>query len=789
MPKKAKTQSKDKKKIPAKAPVAVKKTKPVKPKAPKTPRISAAKTPAAKKLPSKKSPDIEALPAGADIPSPSAAPLAHPGPLPRVGDTGRTEPQSGVSSTAKGAAAPRHAPPELPSSLSSPRPSGASGSQGSVPGAAKMAPLAQAPSASPSPVAAKPPAPVPAPAPAAAKDPEKPGAQKSSPPSAAQPAAPAAAAKSAPEPKKLKVQSLLTVRELSEKIGVQVNELISKLMKMGVYCTINQRLDDDSAMIIAQEYGYVLEIAPLYAAAELSSAVEKVEDAADWKPRAPIVTIMGHVDHGKTSLLDAVRKSRIMEKEAGGITQHIGAYKVSLPKGDIVFLDTPGHEAFTAMRARGSQVTDIIVLVVAANDGVMPQTEEAIDHARAAGVPIIVAVNKIDVAGANPQNTRQQMAQYDLNPEDWGGKTIFVDISAKKRLNIDRLLEAILLEAEMQELKADPDRPGSGVILEAKLDSRRGLVATLLVQNGTVKIGDPFVVGPCYGKVRALISDRRQQLREAGPSTPVEILGINGTALQAGDVFSVTTNERQAREIAEKRGLIQREAAFAHQKHVTFLNLRSQISDRKLKELPIILKADAHGSIQAIQDNLGKLGTSEIQIRFLHCGVGNITESDVLLAQASNAIILGFHIDTEPRAKAVAEKSGLEMRLYSVIYELEADMRAAMEGLLEPEIVETTVAALEVRAVFQVAKIGKIAGCVVLDGKVRRGSPVKIMRNAQLVMESKIVGLKRFKEDAKEVERGMECGVQLENFQNCQPNDRIEVISKEKRLRRLEHSK
>ncbi|OGS05172.1 MAG: translation initiation factor IF-2 [Elusimicrobia bacterium RIFCSPLOWO2_12_FULL_59_9] len=771
MPKKAKTEPKDKKKITAKAPAAAKKTKPAKLKALKTPKISAAKKPAAKKLPGKKSPDIESLAAGAEIPAPAAA---HPAPLPRVGDAGRMEPQSGVSS--------------------SPRPSGASGSQGSVPGAAQGAPLAQtsatAPSAAPSPVAAKPSAPVPAPAPAAAKAPEKPGTQKSSPPPAAQPsAAPAAAAKAAPEPKKLKVQSLLTVRELSEKIGVQVNELISKLMKMGVYCTINQRLDDDSAMIIAQEYGYVLEIAPLYAAAELSSAVETVEDAADLKPRAPIVTIMGHVDHGKTSLLDAVRKSRIMEKEAGGITQHIGAYKVSLPKGDIVFLDTPGHEAFTAMRARGSQVTDIIVLVVAANDGVMPQTEEAIDHARAAGVPIIVAVNKIDVAGANPQNTRQQMAQYDLNPEDWGGKTIFVDISAKKRLNIDRLLEAILLEAEMQELKADPDRPGSGVILEAKLDSRRGLVATLLVRNGTVKIGDPFVVGPCYGKVRALISDRRQQLREAGPSTPVEILGINGTALQAGDVFSVTANERQAREIAEKRGLIQREAAFAHQKHVTFLNLRSQISDRKLKELPIILKADAHGSIQAIQDNLGKLGTSEIQIRFLHCGVGNITESDVLLAQASNAIILGFHVDTEPRAKAVAEKSGLEVRLYSVIYELEADMRAAMEGLLEPEIVETTVAALEVRAVFQVAKIGKIAGCVVLDGKVRRGSLVKIMRNAQLVMESKIVGLKRFKEDAKEVERGMECGVQLENFQNCQPNDRIEVISKEKRLRRLEHSK
>jgi len=497
---------------------------------------------------------------------------------------------------------------------------------------------------------------------------------------------------------------------------------------------------------------------------------------------------MGHVNHGKTSLLDAVRKSQLAEQEAGGITQHIGAYKVSTPKGSIVFLDTPGHEAFTAMRARGAKVTDIVILVVAADDGIMPQTIEAIDHAKAADVPIVVAINKIDLPQANAQKVKQSLSSRGLNPEEWGGKTIMVEVSAKKRLNLEKLLEMILLEAELLELKANPKRPANGVILEAKVDPKRGNVATVLVLNGTLRAGNHFVAGLCHGKIRALTDDQGKKLDSAGPATPVEILGLNGIP-QAGDSFSVVEKEQKAREIAEKRRLISREETLAHRKHVSLQILKQQADQKLTKELHIILKTDVQGSEGALRDSLEKLPTSEIRLKVLHSGIGNVNESDVLLAAASDAVIIGFHVDTEPRAKEESERTGVEIRVYSIIYEVLADVKAAMEGLLEPELVEISIGRLEIRQVFKIPKVGNIAGCIVAAGKAQRGALVRVFRAQKSIFEGRVTGLKRFKEDAREVEKGLECGVSIEGFQNFQPGDVLEVLIREKRTRRLETAK
>ncbi|MBI4371962.1 MAG: translation initiation factor IF-2 [Elusimicrobia bacterium] len=600
------------------------------------------------------------------------------------------------------------------------------------------------------------------------------------------PPAEAPAAKSAL--KKIQVSSMITVRELAEKMEVKNNDVIKKLMSLGIFATINQRLEADAAQLVAADFGFELAVVAMYKEEELAVKKSEAEDPARLKPRPPVVTIMGHVDHGKTSLLDAIRSTRVAEGEAGGITQHIGAYKVATEKGEIVFLDTPGHAAFTALRARGAKVTDVVVLVVSATDGVMPQTIEAIDHAKAAGVPIVAAVNKIDLPGANPQKIRQELAGHGLQAEEWGGKTIFVDVSAKKRLNLDKLLESLLLQAEILELKANPDRLAYGAILEARMDPKRGAVATVLVQAGTLKVGDAFVAGLSHGKVKALVDDRGARIDSAGPSTPVEVLGLMGSP-QAGDAFTAVENEKAARDIAEKRGLIHREQTLAHQKHMTLVGLRSALNagQSKAKDLNILLKADVQGSLQALRDSLEGLSTSECRVRIIHAGVGNASESDVLLASASDAVTLLFHADAEPRAQEIATREGVELRRYEIIYELIEDVKAALEGLLAPEIVDVVVGKGEVKQLFKV-KAGTVAGCAVRDGKVARGSLIRVVRGGQAVHEGRVTTLKRFKDDVKEVEKGMDCGIAIEGFDGFQPGDLLEFYVKETRVRRLSQS-
>ncbi|MBI5629529.1 MAG: translation initiation factor IF-2 [Elusimicrobia bacterium] len=662
-------------------------------------------------------------------------------------------------------------------------------------------PQAAAPAAPQAPVLPRPAA-APAPRPFVPRPGEPPGGGQRPPPPQARPAAPqgkpaqkapppkesskpaAEAAQSKSALKRLEISSMITVREIAEKMEVKPNDLIKELMALGIFATINQRLETDAAAIVAQEFGYELKVMAMYKEEELESRSSRSEKPENLKSRPPVVTIMGHVDHGKTSLLDAIRSTRVAEGESGGITQHIGAYKVGTPKGDIVFLDTPGHEAFTAMRARGAKVTDIVILVVSATDGVMPQTIEAIDHAKAASVPIIVAVNKIDLPGANPQRIRQELSKHGVMSEEWGGKTIFVDVSAKKRLHLDVLLDMISLQAEMLEIKANPDRPGYGVILEARLDPKRGNVATLLVQVGSVKIGDSFVAGLCYGKIKALIDDTGKRLGAAAPSTPVEILGFMETP-QAGDVFSVVSDERQARDIAEKRRLLHREQSFAHQRHMTLVGLKSQVSGPAAKDLNIVLKADVQGSLQALKDSLEGLTGPECRVRIIHSGIGNASESDVLLASASDAVTLLFHADVEPRAQELAQREGVEIRRYQVIYDLIADVKAALEGLLEPEIVDVVAGKGEVREVFSVKGGARIAGCFVREGKVVRGGLARVVRGASVVHEGKISSLKRFKDDVKEVEKGLECGLGFDNFADFQKGDQLEFIVKESRTRRL----
>ncbi len=591
-----------------------------------------------------------------------------------------------------------------------------------------------------------------------------------------------------PALKKIKVSSMITVRELSEKMELKTNDVIKKLMGLGIFATINQRLETEAAQVVASDFGFELEVVAMYKEEELAVTKAEKEDPAKLKPRSPVVTIMGHVDHGKTSLLDAIRSARVAEGESGGITQHIGAYKVKIDKGEIVFLDTPGHEAFTAMRARGAKVTDIVILVVSATDGIMPQTIEAIDHAKAAAVPIVVAVNKIDLPGANPQKIRQDLANHGLQAEEWGGKTIFVDVSAKKRLNLDKLLESLALQAEILELKANPDRPAYGTVLEAKMDPKRGAVSTVLVQAGTLRLGDAFVAGLAHGKIKALLDDAGKRIEVAGPATPVEILGIMGTP-QAGDAFTVVEDERAARDIAEKRRLIHREQTMAHQKHMTLVGLRTALNSgqSKAKDLHILLKADMQGSLQALRDSLEGLSTTECRVRIIHGAIGNANESDILLASASDAVTLLFNAEIEPRAAELADREGVEVRKYQVIYDLIEDVKAALEGLLAPEIVDVVVGKGEVKALFKV-KSGVIAGSAIRDGKISRGGHIRVLRDGSVIHTGKVTTLRHFKDDVKEVEKGMECGIGIEGFNDVAVGDLLEFFVKESRVRRLSQS-
>ena len=560
----------------------------------------------------------------------------------------------------------------------------------------------------------------------------------------------------------------ISVKDLAEKLEIRAKDLIARLLAKGVFATINQTLDAELASEMARFFGAETNVISFeeQAAKEVAETAAGEEGAAsEGVPRPPVVTIMGHVDHGKTTLLDSIRSTSVAEGEAGGITQHIGAYKVSMQDKDspaygreIVFLDTPGHEAFTRMRSRGAKATDIVVLVVAADDGVMPQTVEAIDHAHAAEVPIIVAVNKIDKPGALPERVKKQLADRGLMPEDWGGKTVFVDVSAKQKTNLNLLLEMICLVADLQELKANPDRPAAGVVLEAKLDRGRGPVATVLVQNGSLSTGDNFIVGNVYGKVRAMFDDRGHQLTVAPPSTPVEIIGMEGLP-QAGDQFLVVADRDKARGISDYREQKFREATLAKSSRVSLEGLAEQLKSAGIKELNIILKGDVQGSVEVLSDLLGKMSTDKVRLKVLRSGVGAITESDVLLASASNAIIIGFNVRPERKAQELAEQEEVDIRLHSIIYELQDEIKRAMTGLLEPTIKETYQGRAEVLDTFRIPKVGTVAGCRVADGLLKRDSEVRLLRDNVVIFKGKIGSLRRFKDDASQVTNGMECGI------------------------------
>ncbi len=575
--------------------------------------------------------------------------------------------------------------------------------------------------------------------------------------------------------KVIKVEEGITVKDFAEKIGQKAGEVIKKLMEMGVMATINQPIDLDAAVLIADGYGLKIEVTPLVNEENLLE--EAADEPATLEPRPPVVTIMGHVDHGKTSLLDAVRQTKIVDLEAGGITQHIGAYKVSVNQKEIVFLDTPGHEAFTAMRARGAQVTDIVILVVAADDGVMPQTIEAINHAKAAGVPIIVAINKIDKPNVNPERVKNSLVEYGLIPEAWGGQTIFAEVSAKKKIGIENLLEMILLQAEVLELKANPNKMARGTVIEAKLDKGRGPIATVLVRRGTLKVGDAFVTGIHYGRVRALIDDEGKRVDEAMPSTPVEVLGLPGVPV-AGDSFIIVEDERKARQITTLR--LQKAKAIEQmiKRPVSLEDLHQQIKEGEVKELSIIVKADVQGSVEAVKDALEKLSTEQIKLRVIHGAVGGITETDVMLASASNAIIIGFTVRPEPKAQEIADREKVDIRVYRVIYDAINDVKAAMEGLLEPTLKERVLGRAEVRQTFSIPKVGVVAGVYVTDGTMTRASAgIRVIRDNVIVYEGKIGSLKRFKEDVKEVQGGYECGIGIENFNDIKIGDVLEAYT------------
>ncbi|MDX5321674.1 MAG: translation initiation factor IF-2, partial [Bacteroidota bacterium] len=584
------------------------------------------------------------------------------------------------------------------------------------------------------------------------------------------------------EQKILKVTEFISANELAKMMDVGVNEVITACFSLGMMVSINQRLDAEMISIIAEEFGYEVE----FVGADVQEAIEEEVDAEeDLLPRAPIVTVMGHVDHGKTSLLDHVRKANVIAGEAGGITQHIGAYEVTLESGKkITFLDTPGHEAFTAMRARGAKMTDVAIIVIAADDDVMPQTKEAIAHAQAASVPMVFAINKIDKDGANPDRVREQLAQMDILVEDWGGKYQCQEISAKKGLNIDELLEKVLLEAELLELKANPNKRASGTVVEAQLDKGRGIVTTVMVQGGTLRVGDPFVAGIHSGKVKAMFNERGKKITEAGPATPVTLLGFAG-APQAGDRFVVTATDQEARDISNKRQQLQREQGLRTQKHITLDEIGRRLAIGNFKELNIIVKGDVDGSVEALSDSLLKLSTEEIQINVIQKAVGQISETDVMLASASDAIIVGFQVRPSSQAKKLAENEGIEIKYYSVIYKAIEEIKDAMEGMLEPEIEEKEVCNIEVREVFKITKVGTIAGCYVLDGKITRNTKVRLVRDGVVVHTGELDSLKRFKDDVKEVSAGYECGIGLKNYNDLKEGDIIEGFEEVEVKRKL----
>ena len=569
------------------------------------------------------------------------------------------------------------------------------------------------------------------------------------------------------------IPETITVKDLSAELKKTSGEIIKKLLAYGIMATINNEIDFDTAFLIAGEFGVTAHKKEVVTDEDIlfDDSEDKEEDL---KPRPPVIVVMGHVDHGKTSLLDAVRSTNVIEGEAGGITQAIGAYKVEINGREITFLDTPGHEAFTAMRARGAQITDIAILVVAANDGVMPQTIEAIDHAKAAGIPIIVAINKIDVEGANPDKVKQELAEYGLVSEDWGGDTIFVPISAKKKINIDNLLEMVLLVADMKELKANPNKQAKGVVIEAKLDKSKGPVATMLVQRGTLDIGDTILVGSVIGRIRTMTDDKGHKVKKAGPSTPVEITGLTEVP-EAGDTFYEVKDEKTAKHLMERRKRQARDKALKASSRVTLDDLFSQIEKGNLKQLNIIVKADVQGSVEAVKQALEKLSNDEVKVKVIHANVGAITESDVTLANVSNAIIIGFNVRPQPIAKDMADKENVEIKTYSVIYNAIEDVEAAMKGMLDPVFKEVVIGNAEVRQTFKISDVGTIAGCYVTNGKVARNAGVRVLRDNVVIHDGKLISLKRMKDDAKEVAKGFECGIQIENFNDIKEGDIIET--------------
>ncbi len=584
--------------------------------------------------------------------------------------------------------------------------------------------------------------------------------------------------------KSIRIEAGTSVKDFADKMGVKVQDVIMRLMAMGVMTTITEPVDPEAAMLVAEQLGIAVEIQQ----EEPEEAIlgESEDSPEDLLTRPPVVTIMGHTDHGKTSLLDAIRKSKVAEGEAGGITQHIGAYTVSINGRDITFLDTPGHEAFTAMRARGAKATDVVVLVVAADDGVMPQTVEAINHARAAEVPIVVAINKIDKPEANPDRVKQALSEYGLTPEEWGGTTIFCPVSAKKRTGLDLLLEMILLQADVLDLKANPNRRARGLVIESRLDRGRGIVASVLVQKGTLRVGNFLVLGAQVGRVRSLTDAFGHRVTEVTPSHSAEVVGLDGMP-QPGDIFIAVEDEKLGRQVAMARQARQRAVQLLQNKKVTLEDLYSQIEEGIIKDLNLILKVDVQGSIEPIRQAIGKLENKKVRVRFIHEGVGGIRETDVLLAQASNAVILGFNVRPEPKALALAEREKVEMKFYSVIYDAVEDIRKAMEGMLSPTIREKFVGRAEVRQVYNISRVGTVAGCYVSEGVMQRtGTVVKLIRDGTVVFEGKMEALKRFKDDVREVAAGYECGISLENFRDIKVGDLIECFVQEKIAGKLE---
>lgn len=581
-------------------------------------------------------------------------------------------------------------------------------------------------------------------------------------------------------PNEISIKEKVTVQDLSDKLGASTGELIKKLINLGVMATINQEIDFDTASIVATDYNVDLTLEEDVYTYDVE---DQIDDEKDQVERPPVVTVMGHVDHGKTSLLDAIRDENVVSTEAGGITQHMGAYQVRVGDRKITFLDTPGHEAFTSMRARGAQATDIAILVVAADDGVMPQTIEAINHAKAAGVPIIVAINKVDKPTANVEKAKQELTQHGLIPEEWGGETIMVPVSAKQHQGIDSLLEMVLLVAEIEELKANPNRDAVGLVIEAELDRGRGPVATILIQKGTIQIGESLIVGTSYGKVRAMINDRGQRIKKAGPSTPVEILGLSDVP-EAGEVFRVV-DEKIIRGLIDKRKDQKREDELQKTRPVSLDDIFEQMKTGEIKELKVIVKADVHGSVEAMQQSLLQLSTDEVKLVIIHGGVGAVTETDVMLASASGAIIIGFNVRPDINARKAAEAKQVDIRNYRVIYEAIDDIKKAMSGLLDPDIKEVVLGRAEVRAIFKVPKAGAVAGSYITDGKFISTANVRVIRNGAVIHEGKIDSLKRFKDDVKEVAHGYECGIGIENFNDIKEQDVIEAYTFEEIKREL----